>query len=78
MGLLFFENIPLSRKLQSRFGHWCATRWPPRPSPLRPCHPWSNIQDQSWPKHDLVPSFLMMDALVETPQTDRAHQCHHD
>ena len=40
MGLLFFKNIPFSRKLQSGFGHWCATRRPPRPSPLRPCHPY--------------------------------------
>ena len=35
----------------------------PRPSPLRPCHQLSNIQDQSWPKY-LVP--FMMDVLVET------------
>jgi len=63
MELLFFKSIPLSRILQYRFGHRCATRRPPWPSPLRRCHPWSNIQDQSWPKH-LVPWW--MDVLVET------------
>ena len=58
MRLLFFKNIPLSWKLQSRFGHRCATRRPSRPSPFHPCHPWSSIQDQSWPKH-LVPWWWM-------------------
>jgi len=28
MGLLIFKNIPLSRKLQSRFDHRCTTRRP--------------------------------------------------
>jgi len=32
MGLLFFKNIPLSWKLQSRFGNWCATRRPLGPA----------------------------------------------
>jgi len=31
-GLLFFKNIPLSWKLQSRFGHRCATRKPLSPA----------------------------------------------